>query len=263
VIHCAAVTDLWIPRRVLYDWINMRGTCEVLIAARQAGARMVHVSCHLTLIDGAEDDPASVDETRELTPSEMLGRCPRTKREAELAVLSAARISQDAVIVMPAVPVGPGDHRPTPAGRMIRALAAGRVPALPEGSVNLVDVRAVAEAVIAARDRGRSGERYLLTGETVGLADLAERVARLAGGEPPRFRVPVSLAQAVARAEAGLARLTGRAPRLPLTAARLLARRLRFESAKARAELGFAPPPVDAALADTVAWLRETGLLAE
>jgi len=267
VIHCAAVTDLWIPRRVLYDRVNTRGTCEVLIAARQAGARMVHVSSHLTLIGRAEGGvghgETTVDEMVELTPSETLGPYPRTKREAELAVLSAAKMGQEAVIVLPSAPIGPGDHRPTPAGRMIRALAAGGVPALPEALVNLVDVRALADGVIAARDRGRSGVRYLLTGEDMELTDLAAQVARLAGTSAPRFRAPPWMVQAAARTEAGIARLTGRAPRLPLTAARLAARRVRFSNAKARAELGFAQPPVDAALAEAVACLRETALLAE
>jgi dihydroflavonol-4-reductase len=261
VIHCAAVTDLWIPRRVLYDRVNMRGTCEVLIAARRAKARMVHVSSHLTLVGGPDRGETVLDETVELTPSDMPGPYPRTKREAELAVLSAARLGQEAVIVLPGVPVGPADRRPTAAGELVRDLAAGRAPALPECRLNLVDVRAVAEGVIAARDLGRSGARYLLTGEDIELADLIRRVARLTGVAPPRLR-PRWQASAAARAEAGLARLTGRPPRLPMTALRLAARRVTFTNARAREELGFDPSPIDAALADTVAWLREAGLLA-
>jgi dihydroflavonol-4-reductase len=243
---------------VLYDRVNMRGTCEVLIAARRAGARMVHVSSYVTLIGGPDRGGTLLDETVELTPSQMLGPYPRTKREAELAALAAARAGQEVVIVQPSAPVGPGDHRMTPPSRMIRDLAAGRTPAVLDCLLNLVDVRVLAEGVIAARDRGASGERYLLTGEDLPMADLAARVAALAGVAPPRFTVPHWVALAAARAEAGIARLTGRPPTAPLTGVRLAGRRVRFSNAKARAAFGFAPPPVDQALADALEWMRAT-----
>ncbi len=127
--------------------------------------------------------------------------------------------------------------------------------------LNLVDVRALAEGVIAARDLGRGGERYLLTGEDLTMAELAAWVAKLAGVAPLRITVPHWLALAAARVEAGVSALTKRPPTAPLTGVRLAGRRVRFSNAKARDELGFAPPPVDQALADAVSWMRETGLL--
>ncbi|MCH8154021.1 MAG: NAD-dependent epimerase/dehydratase family protein, partial [Proteobacteria bacterium] len=174
VIHCAAIADLWEPSRWAYDRVNMRGTCEVLIAARRAGARVVQVSSYVTLIGGPDKGEATLDETLELTPTDMLGPHPRSKREAELAALCAVRMGQEVVIVQPSAPVGPGDHRLTPPSRMIRDLAAGKTPAVLDCLLNLVDVRALAGGVIAARDKGRSGERYLLTGEDLTMAELAE-----------------------------------------------------------------------------------------
>jgi dihydroflavonol-4-reductase len=263
VIHCAAVADLWTADRFAYHRVNMRGTCEVLIAARRAGARLVHVSSYVTLIGGPDPGEVTLDETVELTPSDMLGRYPRSKREAELAALAAARMGQHVVIVQPCAPVGPGDHRLTPPGRMIRDLAAGEIPAVLDCLLNLADVRALAGGILAARDRGRSGERYLLTGEDIAMPDLASRVARLAGVAAPRFTVPHWLALAAARVEAGASALTGRPPNAPLTGVRLAGRRVRFDNSRARGELGFAPPPVDRALADAVAWMRETGMLGQ
>ena len=261
VIHCAAIADLWEPHRWAYDRVNMRGACEVLIAARRARARMVLVSSYVTLIGGPDQGEVKLDETLELTPTDMLGPYPRSKREAELAALSAVRMGQEVVIVLPSAPVGPGDHRLTPPSRMIRDLAAGKTPAVLDCLLNLVDVRALAEGVIAARDKGRSGERYLLTGEDLTMAELAAKVAALAGVAAPRFQVPHWLALAAARVEAGVSAMTKRPPTAPLTGVRLAGRRVRFDNAKARDELGFAPPPVDGALADAVAWMRETGLL--
>ncbi len=261
VIHCAAIADLWEPSRWAYDRVNMRGTCEVLIAARRAGARVVQVSSYVTLIGGPDKGEATLDETVELTPTDMLGPHPRSKREAELAALCAVRMGQEVVIVQPSAPVGPGDHRLTPPSRMIRDLAAGKTAAVLDCLLNLVDVRALAEGVIAARDKGRSGERYLLTGEDLTMVELAAKVAALAGVAAPRFRVPHWLALAAARIEAGVSAVTRRPPTAPLTGVRLAGRRVRFDNAKAREELGFAPPPVDQALADAVAWMRETGRL--
>ena len=261
VIHCAAIADLWAPSRWAYDRVNMRGTCEVLIAARRAGARVVHVSSYVTLIGGPDEGEAMLDETVELTPTDMLGPYPRSKREAELAALSAARMGQEVVIVQPSAPVGPGDHRLTPPSRMIRDLAAGKTPAVLDCRLNLVDVRALADGLIAARDKGQSGERYLLTGEDLTMAQLAAKVAALAGAAAPRFRAPHWLALAAARVEAVVSALTRRPPAVPLTGVRLAGRRVRFDNAKARAELGFAPPPVDQALADAVAWMRAAGLI--
>jgi len=265
VIHCAAIADLWAPNRWAHGRVNMRGTCEVLIAARRAGARVVHVSSYVTLIGGPDPGftggEVTLDETLELTPSDLLGPYPRSKREAELAALAAARMGQDAVIVLPSAPVGPGDHRLTPPSRMIRDLAAGKTPAVLDCLLNLVDVRALAIGVIAARDNGCSGERYLLTGEDLPMTDLAARVAALAGVAAPRFRAPHWLALAAARAGAAVSTLTGRPPAAPLTGVRLAGRRVRFDNAKARDELGFAPPPIDEALADAVTWVRAAGLL--
>jgi dihydroflavonol-4-reductase len=263
VIHCAAVADLWAPRNLVYHRVNMRGTCEVLIAARKARARMVHVSSYVTLIGGPDKGEVVLDETVELPPSAMLGPYPRSKRESELAALSAARMGQEVVIVQPSAPVGPGDHRLTPPSRMIRDLAAGKTPAVLDCLLNLVDVRSLTEGVIAARDKGRSGERYLLTGEDMAMAEVAAKVAALAGVAAPRIQVPHWLALAAARIEAGVAAVTKRPPSAPLTGVRLAGQRVRFDNAKAREELGFAPPPVDQALADAVAWMRGAGLLGQ
>lgn len=255
VIHCAAIADLWAPRNLLYHRVNTRGTCEVLIAARKVGARMVQVSSYTTLIGGPDQGEATLDEETQLTPSALLGRYPRTKREAELAALAAAGQGQDVVIVLPSAPVGRGDHRQTPPTKLIRGLATGKTLALLDCLLNLVDVRALAKGVIAARDEGRSGQRYLLTGENLTMADLAGRIAVLSGVPAPTRTVPYWLALTAARIEDRLSALTKRPPTAPLTGVRLAGRRVRFDNRKARTELGFDPPPIDRALADAVAWL--------
>ena len=261
VIHAAAIAQLWSPGRFDFDRVNGLGTARVLAAARRAGARTVLVSSYVTLVGRDTDPGALLDETVEVPPSRLLGDYPRTKRQAELFALSAAATGQPVTIVMPSAPVGAGDASLTPPTRMLRDLAAGRTPALLDCTLNLVDVEAVAAATLAARDRGRSGERYLLTGDDLPLRAVAEAVARITGRPAPGRTAPLGLALAAARAEAAWARLTGRPPAAPLTGVRLAATPCRFTSAKARSALGFAPRPFEPCLAEAIGWLRASGQL--
>lgn len=261
VIHAAAIAHLWTPKPRDYDRVNSFGTCRVLAAARREGARMVLVSSYVTLVARDQSGTPTLDETTSIAPAQLLGPYPRTKRQAELFALSAAALGQPVTIVMPSAPVGAGDASLTPPTRMLRDLARGRVPALLDTSLNLVDVRAVAEAIISARDRGQPGERYLLTGEDLNMRDIADSIAELSGHAAPRRSVPIRVALAAAHAEAMLARLTKRPPTAPLTGIRLAARPCHFDNSKARAELGFAPRAFRACLPETIDWLREAGHL--
>jgi len=260
LIHAAALTGLWDRDPANFERVNLGGTEAALTAAAAAGVtRAVHVSSYVTLISGHRGDPPrTVDETLELAPEAMLGPYPRAKRLAELAALAAPIVP---AIVLPSAPIGPGDHRPTPPGQMLEDLANGRIPAMIETLFDLVDVRAVAAGAIAALDRGRPGQRYLLSGETLTTAALLERVAAITGLRPPRARVPYGLALATARAEAAIAAATGRPPTAPVTGVRLAGPRIRFDNARARGELGFAPPPVETALRDALIWMQRAGRL--
>ena len=258
VIHAAAITGLWARDVREFDRVNRGGTEAVLAAAARAGARrVVHVSSYVTLISGQRgDQPRRVDETCELPPEVMLGPYPRSKRLSEMAALSA---DPPAVVVMPSAPVGPGDRAPTPPGAMLRDMANGRLPAMIACRWNLVDVRALADGVIAALAHGRPGRRYLLAGEdmdTDALVTLFERVSGVAG---PHARVPYPVALAAARVSEGWARLTGRPPGAPLTGVRLAGPAIDFDTSRARAELGFAPGPPGPGLRDALVWMRAAG----
>ncbi|MEL7470929.1 MAG: NAD-dependent epimerase/dehydratase family protein [Pseudomonadota bacterium] len=255
VVHAAAIAQLWTPGRFDYDRVNVVGTCRVLAAARRAGVPTVLVSSYTTMI-GRDTSPGDiVDETSEITPNRLLGRYPRSKRQAELVAMSAAETGQSVSIVCPTAPLGRGDHNFTPPTALIRDLVFGRLPALLDCTLNLLDAEAIAAATVAALDHGRSGQRYMLAGEDIRLSDLATEIAALSGRPAPRHRVPLIVALAAARVEAAVARVTKRPPEAPLTGVRLAARPVGFDTKVARAELGFAPRPVRELLPEVVDWI--------
>jgi len=236
VVHVAALYSFDAPD-VLLEAVNVGGTRNVIAACRAAGVeRLVHTSSCATC--GPVPGRAAT-EADEPPAWELAVPYKRTKLEAERLVLAAAAEGLDALCVNPTTPVGEGDDAPTPTGRMVQAVASGRYRAtLRGGGLNLVDVRDVARGHVLALERGRRGERYLLGGVDLTLADAFALIARAAGRRPPRLRLPYAAVRlgaalgAVNRHEALLARLPAW-----------------FSSEKAGRELGYAPGPVEDALA--------------
>lgn len=261
VIHAAAIAHLWRRDPADFERVNVMGTRRLMEAARAAGLRCaVHVSSCVSLIGGDIRD-REVDESVELAPEAMLGPYPRSKRRAELLVGEMAATGWPVAIVQPSTPIGPGDWGMTAPTVMVRDLAAGKLPAYLDCVLNLVDVRAVADGCVRALDHAAPGRRYVLGGENLSFPELAAKIAAITGAPPPRSAVPYAVAYAAAAVSEGVAKITGRAPTAPLTGVRLAGRRASISNARARTELGFAPPPIDAALADAVAWLRGRGAL--
>jgi dihydroflavonol-4-reductase len=193
----------------------------------------------------------------------MIGHYKRSKFLAEAAVremVSAAGLS--AVIVNPSTPVGPRDIKPTPTGRTIVEAARGRIPAFVDTGLNVVHVADVAAGHLLAFERGQIGERYILGGENMALAEILAAIARLCGRRAPRLRLAHGLVLPLAHAAEAWARLTGGGePFVTVDGLRMAKKRMFFSSAKAEAELGYQSRPAEAALADAVDWFREAGYL--
>jgi len=261
VFHVAADYRLWAPDPHQIMRTNLDGTRVVMTAARNAGVeRIVYTSSVATLKLGEDGRPA--DETRPLSEQEAIGTYKRSKVAAERLVEDMVRReSLPAVIVNPSTPIGPRDVRPTPTGRIIIEAASGRMPAFVDTGLNLVHVDDVATGHVAALNRGRIGERYILGGENLGLADLLARIAFLTGRRPPRLRLPRALVYPLAFAAESVARITRREPFVTLDGLRMAKYKMFFTSAKAQRELGYTSRPVDDALRDALEWFRAQGYL--
>jgi len=262
VIHVAADYRLWAPEPEEIIRTNVLGTRIVMEAARRAGVeRVVYTSSVATLQLRSGGDAA--DETESAAESEALGPYKRSKVVAERLVAEmVARDGLPAVIVNPTAPIGRRDIKPTPTGRVIVEAACGRMPGYVDTGLNLVDVDDVAAGHLAALVRGRVGERYILGGQNVMLADMLQDIARLVGRRPPSLRLPRGLIYPVALAAEAMAKVTRREPFVTTEGLRLAKHRMFFTSAKAERELGYRARPYIEALRDAIDWFRQAGYLA-
>jgi len=259
LFHVAADYRLWVRDPAAMHRVNVDGTRDLMEAALSAGVeRVVYTSSVATLGLTADGSPA--DETTPVTADAMIGPYKRSKFDAEEVVRALVRTrGLPAVIVNPSTPVGPRDVKPTPTGRIIVEAASGRMPGYVDTGLNLVHVDDVAAGHLAAFARGRVGERYILGGENLTLAEMLAEIARLAGRAPPRLKVPRLAVYPVALVEEALARLTGREPFATFDGLRMAKKKMFFSSAKAERELGYRFRPARQGLAEALAWFRAEG----
>ena len=240
---------------------NVEGTRNILNAARAAGVpRIVYTSSVATI--GIPPDGSPGNEQTPVGLENMIGHYKRSKYLAEEVVRDAARMGMSVVIVNPSTPVGPGDIKPTPTGQLVLDAASGRMPAYVDTGLNIVHVDDVAAGHLLAFERGRAGERYILGGEDMTLQAILAQIARLAGRDPPRIRLPYAAVLPVAYLAEALAKVTGRSGRITLEGVRMSRKRMFFSSGKAAGELGYRWRPPLEAFEDAVRWFRERGLLA-
>ena len=255
VVHSAAMVHCgW---RHLDDMhaANVDGARRVARAARRAGARLVHVSSVDAIGLTADGSPAD-----EETPPGGMPECPYvvTKREAERAVLDEVQQGLDAVIVNPVYMIGPWDWKPS-SGRMLLEVGAGKGLFAPPGANDFVDVRDVAEGILAALEKGTRGRRYILGGHALSYLDAWRIFARAAGRMQPLGVAP----RAAVRMAGWVGDLVSLFTRreLPVNSAATTMSMLphNFSSARAIAELGYSFRPFEATVADAWEWFVDHG----
>src|SRR4051812_22444784 len=238
VYHLAANPNLWVRDRAEFDAVNHVGTVHVLDAALDSGAeRVLHTSTESILTCARNTGPIAEDV--EIALSDAVGPYCRSKLRAENEALARARAGRPVVVANPTMPVGPGDRGLSPPTRLIRDFCRGKLPARMDCTLNLIDVRDVAEGLIRTMERGRPGRRHLLGGENLTLLGLLGQLSELTGVPVPRWRVPYALGLAVAAfSELWADRVTGRPPKATLTGVRLTRRTMHFDASRSLAELG-------------------------
>ena len=253
VFHVAADYRIWVPDPAAMLRANVDGSAALVRAAQAADVeRIVYCSSVAALGLTGTDQPA--DETTSVDESRIVGTYKLSKFRAEQAVLALARQGAPVVVVNPSMPIGPGDVKPTPTGRLIRDAACGKIPAFVDTGMNVVHVDDVAEGHLLAMQRGRIGSKYILGGDNLDLRALLALIAEQAGRRPPRVALPRGPLFPLAAIAELYGRISGHEPLLTLDALRMSRKKMFFSSDLARAELGYAPRPVHEAIRDALAW---------
>src|ERR1700683_1641329 len=251
VYHVAADYRLWLTDPAPMYATNLEGTRHVIQAATSAGvSRIVYTSTV-----GALGIPHG-GVGREDTPSSLAAMPGHYKRSKYMAEPAGAPV----VIVNPSTPIGALDFKPTPTGRIIVDFLNRRMPAYLDTGLNIVDVEDVARGHLLAAERGRIGEKYILGGENLTLKEFLGRLAAISAMPAPKMRIPYAVAFGYALGAEAFARtVTRRAPRASLTEVRMARKRMFFDSSKARAELGYSPGPIDAAISAAIEFFKSKG----
>lgn len=259
VFHVAADYRLWARKsRDIYD-SNVGGTKNLVEAAKRAGVeKFIYTSTVATI---AVHRPALPNESTDAKLEEMVGHYKRSKWMAEREALAAAKDGLPVTVAMPTTPVGPGDWKPTPTGKIILDFLNGKMPGYVETGLNFVGAEECAAGHLLVAEKGKVGERYLLGGENMTLKQLLDALSKITGLPAPSLKIPHGLALGVAYMNTAFSRLVGKEPGIPVEGVKIARHMMFVDCSRAQRELGFRPGPVAAALERAVRWYEANGYM--
>lgn len=254
VFHLAGIVSILREQRELLRSVNIEGTRNVISACRsmEVGRLVYTSSVHAFSSSGRG---GIIDETARIAPELAIGEYGKSKAEATLAVLDAARTGLDAVIVCPAGIIGPFDYRRSRMGRVLSYFMRGTLFGLPAGAYNFVDVRDIAEGEILAAKQGKNGELYILSGERIEVKELARFTVGVTGRKSVNFPLPLWMCKVGAALGSASYRITGKEPLLTDESLAILRSNSNMSCAKAEREISYRHRPLRETLQDTIRWL--------
>jgi dihydroflavonol-4-reductase len=258
VYHLAAKIDLRPKKDPMMVPINVDGTRTVVEACLARGVRLVHTSSHHAVVREPLEEPLT--EERPLALDE---KCEyhRSKAVGETIVLDACARGLDATIVNPGSMIGPYDYEPSMIGAALIDMYFGRVPVLLELLSDYVDVRDVADGMIAAAEKGRVGERYFLTGDVIPIMEMVSLYGELTGAKVPTRALPLWFGWVLLPFALAGSAITKKDPFITADMLRASVSNAVVSRDKAHRELGYTIRPLRESLADAVEWYRQRGWL--
>jgi len=259
VFHLAGIISILPGEDRLMRQVNVEGTRNVISAVRKAGVRRLVYTSSIHAL--SRDCIGRIDERIPFDPRNPAGEYDRTKAQASLLVLEAARQGLDAVVVCPTGVIGPYDYRGSEMGDMLKEWMRRKPHLLIAGAYDFVDVRDVARGHILAAERGQCGEVYILSGWQIELFQLKELVQNTLGQRTPTIQVPIPLARIGASVMPFFYRLSRTTPKFTAYSIETVQSNSDISNRKARSELGYEPRPMVATVADTVRWWLQRGMM--
>ncbi|WP_165423163.1 NAD-dependent epimerase/dehydratase family protein [Ktedonosporobacter rubrisoli] len=257
LIHVASLYSFLPAMRNTIFATNVYGSAGILEAAQLAGIELAIITSSSSTVGPSDNEHLATEDNWDTEYASSAYH--RSKlQQARIALASQVPV----ILILPTAPVGPGDWKPTPTGKMIVDFMRGRIFATLNGGLNIVAVEDVAKAHVLALQYGRCWERYLIGGENGSLSQLWESLAEICGRRAPKIHIPFPLALTLGLANELYYRIVPcrvAAPLIPLEGVRMARHHMYVSCAKAQSELGYRATPVIAALERAVRWYYDHG----
>lgn len=238
--------------------VNIMGTKQLLETAAASGVRRAVVAGSALAI-GVNRQPQPLDESADWSKHAFNLPYAHNRRKAELEALALASPAFAVMTVCPSFTLGPDDPVGAPANKLVGAVVSKKLPfTLPVG-FGALDVRDFASGVLLAAERGRSGQRYLLSGDNLTVKQLFEQVAGIAGVRAPRLVLPTPLARVLVGVLQLVSSIRGKPAPVTQDVLQIIGRYAWYDTSKARAELGWSSRPLRETLTDTIRWKQAEG----
>lgn len=256
VYHLAGVISILPGDEEIMYRVNVEGARNVARAALKAKVkRMVHTaSVHAFR---REPHGVTMDERTPLSLDGKAGAYDRTKAEGVQAVLEAVNEGLDAVIVCPSGVIGPHDYFGSEMGELVKTFATSKIHFIINGAYDFVDVRDVVQGMILAAEKGRTGEKYILSGEQVSLRWLLKKTQQIAGLRSPFVLIPYNLALFFSKYTHYFYRRLKKTPQFTSYSLQTVSENSRFSRSKSEKELGYRARPLEKSIRDYLAWRSE------
>ena len=253
VYHLAGIISILPGKEPMVQVVNVLGTRNVIQAAQ---SRRVRRLVYTSSIHALQRVPHGtlIDETIPYDPLHAISSYDSSKASASLEVLNAVQHGMDAVIVCPTGVIGPYDFRRSEMGQLILDCVEQKPMLYVDGAYDFVDVRDVAQGLLLAGEKGRTGESYILSGERISVLDIIKIVQEILGTRLFSLKIPLRLANFTASFTPLYYRLTRIKPRFTSYSLATVTSNSVISHAKARLELGYFPRPLRESLSDTVKW---------
>lgn len=256
VIHTAGIVSIASKyQQRVYD-VNVEGTRHVVELCREYGvSKLVHVSSVHAIPERPKGE--TIKEISRFSPRDVVGLYAQTKSKASQLVLDAAKEGLNACVVHPSGIIGPGDYGHGHLTQLVMDYIDGRLTASVEGGYDFVDVRDVADGILACAESGRAGECYILSNRYCAVPELLQELHRLTGKREVKTVLPLWFAKLTAPLAEAYYKLRKQPPLYTAYSLYTLNSNAHFSHEKATKELRYQPRPLTETLRDTVCWLRE------
>lgn len=261
-IHVASVVTVNPHYSKLILDVNVGGTENIIdmCLEHKECKKLVYVSSTGAIPERPHNE--LIKEVEDFDLDKVVGWYAKSKAMATTNVFTAVRErGLKACVVYPTGIMGPNDYAISETTSTIIKIIKGEMPVGIDGSFNMVDVRDLAAGCIAAADKGRIGEGYILGNEVIRFKTMSRIIAKEAGCNPVKFFLPIFIAEMIAKRMEKQAAKTGKMPMMTTFSVYNLKRNNQFNYSKAAKELGYTVRPLEQTLIDEVRWLRENGYI--